>query len=305
MALDLVGYLLNALEPAERDAVEAQLRTNPAAREQLQELEQALVPLAWDAEVDLPSGLVDRTLAQLPLEKPSLAVGWPRRRLAEFAVAAALLLTVTGLVAAWVGRLHGLRDQDGGVIRLVECRDNLQKLFVPLRTYADAHGGHFPNVAVAAESPRNNGLLVYPLLQDSKLLPTDVGYGKGGAGLKEIQAMDAAAYQAWAEKMKGYYAYSLGHKVGGQIVSLKIHEGTPTSLLPLMADMPPANAALGNSPFHGGSGQHVLYADGHVTFAQARDVGFERDDIYVNRGGLVAAGHDWKDAVLSAGAIAP
>ncbi|MEM8873905.1 MAG: hypothetical protein AAGD32_06555 [Planctomycetota bacterium] len=69
---------------------------------------------------------------------------------------------------------------------------------------------------------------------------------------------------------------------------------TMTADMPLVADRNPGGQPLldltvdstsqerkaGNSPNHGGDGQNILYADGHVTFENSPFVGILRDNIY-------------------------
>src|SRR5262245_4004200 len=63
---NLVGYLLNALDPETHREVEARLAADPAARERLDQLRQALEPLEADrAEFEPPAGLAVRTLARV------------------------------------------------------------------------------------------------------------------------------------------------------------------------------------------------------------------------------------------------
>src|SRR5436309_2592869 len=67
----LTGYLLDALDPADRRAVEARLCDDPAARRKLVLLRQSLAPLAADrGDPDPPPGLVARTLARVPEDYP-------------------------------------------------------------------------------------------------------------------------------------------------------------------------------------------------------------------------------------------
>ena len=315
MEHDLLGYALNALDPHDRARVEAHLRANPDAEARLDALRQALEPLSWDRCTSAPRGLADRTLAHVAAAAaPAPALRWPNRRLIELSVAAACLLTVTGLVLVWLAKLHSMRpDREVNEVQLVECRNNLQKLFLPLRSYADLHRGSFPNVAAAAEPPRNVAAIVYPVLHDAKLLTKEHQYACPGSNIdssavttmQEVRAMDPTAFQAWVRSMQGSYAYSLGYTSSGQVMGQRLEEGKPSSLIPLMADIPPANPSYGNSAAHAGHGQHVLYADGHVSFAVSRHVGYNQDDIYLNRAGVVAAGVDWTDAVLSSGSGKP
>jgi hypothetical protein len=49
----------------------------------------------------------------------------------------------------------------------------------------------------------------------------------------------------------------------------------------------------------------VLFVDGSVQFATGRNVGVNRDDIYVNQRGEVAAGRNRFDSVLGASWVHP
>ena len=57
------------------------------------------------------------------------------------------------------------------------------------------------------------------------------------ATLKEVQSMDPGAFQAWLQSMQSSYAYSLGYRNSGQVIGLRLEEGKPSSLIPLMADV--------------------------------------------------------------------
>jgi prepilin-type processing-associated H-X9-DG protein len=322
MEHDFLGYLLGALDRQEHEQVEAYLRGDPDAQRQLAVVRQTLAPLALDRAIEPPTGLAARTLARLPqaavapyttLESPRVTrFALPGRRLIEFAVAAACILTLVGLGALWVARIRGVRPDDVGAVQMVECKNNLQKLFVPLRAYADTHRGEFPNVAAADTSPRNVVALVFPMLKDAKVLPADATIACPMASctpclndLMQVKALDLASLQNWASSMVHTYAYSLGHRSQDKLVGLRLDEGQATSLMPLMADSPPADLSYGNSPDHSGRGQNVLYADGHITFCASRHVGYEQDDIYLNRRNQVAAGIDWRDTVLACGPAIP
>jgi hypothetical protein len=323
MENDYLGYLLNAIEPHARRELEADLGTNPEAQVCLESVRQALAPLALDRSLDPPPGLAQRTLAHVFASPAAAAMAaslepriprfsWPGRRMLELAVAAVCLLTITGLGAVWIARMRGHFTVEPGAVQMVECKSNLQKLMLPLRSFADLHHGEFPNVAAAAASPRNVVALVFPMMQEAKLLTAEAKLGcplacssTRPASLGEIKAMDSDAFLAWADGMQHSYAYSLGYRSNDKIVGMRLDQGKPTSMMPVMADSPPADALRGNSLDHNGKGQHVLYADGHVTFCPTRDVGFQQDDIYLNRAHKVAAGVDWSDTVLASGRVTP
>jgi prepilin-type processing-associated H-X9-DG protein len=110
--------------------------------------------------------------------------------------------------------------------------------------------------------------------------------------------MSEADFDRCAPVLALCYAYSLGYRgPDGTLHGPGDHAQASFSQTPIMADSPPAEGVLSNSINHGGSGQNVLFADGHVTFLPKRTLG-AGDDIFVNRDGQVAAGVDASDIVL-------
>jgi prepilin-type processing-associated H-X9-DG protein len=326
MEKDLLGYALKALEPHEQAAVEAYLHTHPEAQVRLEAMRHALEPLSWDPQEPPAPDLAARTLALLP--PVPIAAGpapgdvllrtWrPTRRLAELVMAASAAVLVVGAVVVWIARAR--QQAPGGEaspVHVVECKANLQKLYIALHAYADLHNRQFPNVAHTLDQPqRNVAGLVYPILYDARLLTPDVsvrcpgavGLGVSPYNLNDVRSMGPGEFDSWAVHLRHSYAYSLGYKgTSGMILSLRLDDGKPMASLPLMADSAPRDPRLGgNSPHHGGLGQNVLYCDGHVAFVTTRNVGLNQDDIYLNRAGKVGAGLDWSDTVLSSSLAVP
>ena len=100
------------------------------------------------------------------------------------------------------------------------------------------------------------------------------------------------------------YAYSLGFRDerSGAYHGPSDNPNS-SSQTPIMADRPPAQGLPHNSINHGGAGQNVLYADGHVKFLTERTHG--GDDIFLNRALEVAAGVDAADIVLGYSSARP
>jgi prepilin-type processing-associated H-X9-DG protein len=324
---NLVGYLLQSLDPETQAQVEGYLHTHPEAQGRLERLRRTLEPLAADGEdVAVPPGLWVRTLAHIAQDrcrKPKTlpfpgsyrdlpaaprptwsqwlgsGASWLRR--ADVVVAAVLLLAVTGLGVTW---LVGARGNQ----QMLACQNNLRQFYQSLRSYSDHHDNQFP--LVEAHPPRNVAGIFVPILNDAGLLSsaTSVSCGSAAApvrspSLEELEEMRRDRpdeFDSLIHNLAGCYAYSLGYGTPNFHSGLRSDEG---ERLPLMADRPAyrdSRVAPGNSPNHAGRGQNVLFVDGSVDFAKVRNVGVNRDDIYVNQRGEVAAGRNRFDSVLGA-----
>lgn len=316
---NLVGYLLKALDADEQRTVEMQLSDHPEAQRRLEHLRRRLDLLACDAvDADPPDGLWVRTLAAIaehkcrdlpraPLARPEAAVAgraWWRR--ADLLVAAALLLIVGGVGATW---LIAARDRE----RLVACKDNLRRFHYALWNYSEDHDGRFPEVG--SQAPTNVAGIFVPILNDAGVLPSSITLGCPGpegpttsppptlTELNELYRTNPMAFSATASTLGGCYAYSLGYREGDGPAAR--HRGLTAQMdkrLPILADRPPAPStpdfAQANSPNHGGRGQNVLFIGGNVEFCTTRDVGLDRDDIFLNRERQPRAGLGPRDTVL-------
>jgi prepilin-type processing-associated H-X9-DG protein len=316
---NLIGYLLEALDEDAMAQVAAQLQANQETRWRLEQLRPALEPLHADQEdPPPPHALAVRTIARvaefccLDLSHAPAAVSRsePRRswwRRADLVVAASLLLMVGGLGLPALYRLH--HPQMGPTI--VECQNNLRVFNNALQTYHDQHRT-FPSVV--SERPRDAAGMVVPILANAGVLrePASVRCPGNGPGfscpltLDQARALAPDEFFRQAGNLVPSYAYSLGHRdEEGNYYGPRVPEGQQASDFPLMADGPPLESGSGNSMNHGGAGQNVLFADGHVRFVTLRTVGFQNDDIYVNKANKVAAGLDPFDTVLGPSAAKP
>jgi prepilin-type processing-associated H-X9-DG protein len=126
--------------------------------------------------------------------------------------------------------------------------------------------------------------------------------GVGGAvscpfSLDGLRKMSDTEFALHSQSLSLCYAYSLGYRdAGGMLRGPGDSNESTFSQTPIMADRPPAEGVKLNSINHGGNGQNVLFADGHVQFIKGREFG--SDDIFLNRASLVAAGLDAADVVL-------
>lgn len=321
MKPDLVGYLWNLLEPAERRQVEEALRADPELRRELDDLRRALGFLdeARDAAPAPPPGLADRTLAfvdaanpslpSLPRSAPGAAFGgsggrsWWRRL--DVAVAASMALTLLGVMIPGV---FALRAQSGRI----ECQHHLRSLGDGLSAYASQRGS-YPDVA-SANAPRPVAGLVIPMLLDAGVLSSpDLGNcpatawatSAGPWTMRELRWLSGERFERVAVRLLPGYAYSLGFRddAGRVRPCDAMMEDRASPFVAVLADAPDVPASEGNSPNHQGLGQNILFLDGAVRFQTSRTVG--RDDVYLNRARQVGAGLGCADSVLGTSASAP
>jgi prepilin-type processing-associated H-X9-DG protein len=313
-----LGYLLNALDTVTHRRVEKYLDAHPECEPHLEALRQALQPLEWDRdEEDPPPGLALRTLQRVeeyesrrlpqappePSRPPGPGRTWWRR--ADVCVAASVGLFALLLLPP---ALNHVRKQH----QIAACQNNLAVLGRALHTYSDTHHGKFPNVA-DERPPYNVAGMVVPVLFESGALSPDCDIRCPGdrptpavaLAANQLKALPINEFQDKLPFLAGSYAYSLGYRQGEAVQGLHKDAEQPQALSPLLADAPLLPLSESNSANHGGSGQNVLYMDGHVAFCTHRLVGYLRDDIYRSRANKVEAGVNRYDAVLGQSASCP
>jgi hypothetical protein len=319
MEENIAGYLLNALDREAHEEVARHLQSHPELRDQVESLQHTLNTLAIDRDNPMPPpGLKYaalariaeyrcRTLPQAPKPLPSQVIsrrrGWRR---ADVAIAACLLITVTGVGIPGLASLYHHE-------RIVACKDNLRRWHASLVGYSDTHKGDFPRVD--ADPTFNFAGSYVTSLGDSFALPSDISVGCPGNGKhkpnwvspQELAAMQATQegrdqYQALMKTMGGCYAYSLGYRESGEggrnLFGLRNDSG---DRLPIMSDKPPCAddpCPNRNSLNHGGGGQNVLFIGGNVNYYPTRNVGLGGDDIFSNKQNRMAAGIGLTDSVL-------
>ncbi|MCS6851690.1 MAG: hypothetical protein NZ700_11045 [Gemmataceae bacterium] len=319
MDIDLVGYLLRALDPDAEQRVEAHVQSHPEAQRQLELLRRALEPLAADSgDFNPPPGLAVRTLARvaeyrcrelttIPIPVATVPVSrtpaiWRRP---DLLVAAVLLVAIVGLgvpkVVQWQGES-----------RRIECANNLRKFSVVLTSYSRLHHGEYP--AITDEPTRNYAGLYLPILNEagvageyvSTSCPANGPYRYDPTLLRNLAGLTPDELRERARQLGGCYAYTLGYRdAEGRHHPLRSDPTDPeNNHIPLMADKPVREGegagARQLSVNHRG-GQNVLYIGGHVRFCTAPRVGVKGDHIYLNDQHEPRAGrHRW-DSVLGLG----
>lgn len=290
----LLGYALNALDPADRRAVEVRLCDDPAARRRLELLRRSLAPLAADRDIpEPPPGLVARTLERiLPVAagfsprgrglKPAAtndacmpSPGWRR---ADVFIAVSILVLIGGLAVSGVTRLHHKQQ-------VTTCKDNLRQSYASLVGFAGNHDNQFP--MINEQPPRNFARAYVPILAEGGWLPDGV------APVCPVVVRPAD------QPGNTGYAYTLGYRDrSGVLHGLQLSPGDEDiDYLPLMADLPAAASHQ--------TGQNVLFLNGNVRFCTTSKAGVNGDEIYLNQRSQLAAGLHRRDTVLGDGDCSP
>jgi hypothetical protein len=314
---NLIGYLLDALDPPDKDQVEEQLRSNPQTRLHLELYRRALAPLAADAEQpEPPRHLAVGALARIAEHQcrglppapppPRASVPFPRwLRRPDLAVAASLLILLGGLAVPAIVQLWGRSG-------IQACQNNLEHYYRALQTYASTHNGKFPQID--DQGPRSFAGSFVSHLHESGLSPQAYLACAPGQSIglcpriEEVEKLreqpDSAEFERRARELAGNYAYTLGYRnANGAVVGLNQQDD---QYQPIMADHWWMNGQSGeNSPNHGGKGQNVLYLNGSVGWHTTPKVGHANDHIYLNRDGKVEAGVGPDDTVLGSGEASP
>jgi hypothetical protein len=302
---DLVGYLVDALEPHEKMAVESQLGRDGALQKDLEVLRRKLAVLEADhLHYDPPLGLAERTCefvaSRIDVALAPPAPPRPRWRIIDFAVAAAVFLAASTL---FLPKLQ----QSRFAAQVTGCQNNLQALGRSLAQFAHLNDGRFPVLVqgdrqlpagVYATRLSQHGLLTEPQVVVCPSSPqADQQGGFHVPGLQEVENAPADQLVDLFRAMGGSYGYNLGYLSDGRYQPTK---NLQRSTFALMADAPDVEKSRGQlSSFnHGRGGQNVLFEDGHVRFLTTCTADGCRDHIYLNDEGEPTAGVHRDDAVI-------
>ena len=306
MREQLIGYLLDALDPAEHETVEVHLSRDPQLKRELELISRALAPLeAGKGHFDPPQGLAERTCefvirqTQITIAPPEPALARGHWRVADFVVAAGIFFAATML-------FFPAMNQSRFAARLSGCQDNLRKIGTALTDYSVLHNGYFPDVAVEGANSAA-GIYASKLFEQGFLDGSNVIVCPASSlaeqviefrvpTLAEIQAARGAQLARLHEQMGGSYGYNLGYVSDGEYRPTK-NLRRPT--FALMSDAPRSQAPY-YSLNHQGYGQNVLFEDLHVQYLTTCKAHGCDDDIFVNDSGQVAPGLHLHDAVIGA-----
>ncbi len=312
MREDLIGYLLHALEPAERAQVETELGRDPELKRELQLLERSLLPLAGDREgYAPPMGLASRCCEYVATQgkvrrAPPVAPPTSRWRMSDLAVAAGVFLAATLLF--WPAM-----NQSRYAARVRGCQNNMRQIGLALQSYSDAHPGKLPAIH-SRHTLNRSGLYAVILLQNNLLGEQRLIICPGSKLAEDVENFDVPT---WAEleaaapaeqlrmvkTMGGSYGFSLGYRQEDGEHSPPLALGRSTHVI--LADAPSRDHQDRMSGNHGACGQNLLFEDFHVEYVTGCRTRACRDHIFENRNGEQAAGLDRDDVVIGPSEASP
>jgi len=317
---ELIGYLVDALGPTERDAVELYLHSEPAASARLNRLNRLLAPLEADrGPISVPAGLADRAISRLEvhlakeeslaeavrsalcepapadeaLAVPVAARPLPRaprdapetravggRFRPDLIVGFAIAFITVGLLFSAVGKLRARNE-------MLACQNTLRTTHVALAGYADANDNRYPQIDADATADS-----FVSALASAGQVPPD--FRPVCPACSRASLTESAAAVG--------YTYTLGYRTPAkELIGPRrpLNRSEEHDLLPISADYPAAGAAPAAGPLCPHSnGMNVLYAGGNVRFTTSPLVGPEGDHIFQDIYGHVGAGANRGDVVL-------
>ena len=318
---DYLGYLLNAVEDAERERISRRATADPIVAHELAVLRRALEPLTQDQEqFDPPAGLATRTCALVerrardrlvePVREPA---GGGRSHGAWRLVDAAVAM---GLVAALALLFFPALLHSRNTANLQACQNNLTKMHAGLMKHANLHGGLLPVVPDKGNEAAA-GIYAVRLLHDGFMddaKPSDFLCASSPWGPKtesfrvptraELAAASGDKLREMQRTMGGSYGYTLGHYVGDKYVPTR---NRARGRFVLMADAfdQDRDAASGCSSNHGGSGQNVLFEDGRVLYLTTSRIDGASEDFFRNDKNAISAGLHADDSVVVHSGVGP
>lgn len=304
----LLGYLIGALDSAERTEVEKRLSVDPTLAHDLKVLRRSLAPLDCALEVhEPPGGLATRTCRLIALRRSALPLSEPLTSrgqwgLVDFLVAAGIFVAATLLLFPALARSR----QDA---RRLACQSNLKRVGEAIFQYSQLQRGYLP--FVPEQGPLSVAGIYGPLLLDHGFLDNPgvllcpASARKEPIEIPKIGELELASgdeLRAMQARMGGDFGYLFPYVDNDGVYTGHRNLGRET--LPIAADAPQRDGGAG-STIHGCNGQNVLFGDGRVVFLTTCWVCEQADHMFENALGHVGAGIGENDAVLGRSADRP
>jgi hypothetical protein len=316
MRSELLGYLLDALEPSEQRQLENELRNNHQLRDDLEVLRRGLLCLeADDKHYDAPPGLAHRTINTLFVDR---AVSTPGPATTADAVSLSPrttreppattrrwrfvdMVTAAGILVAAMAVVVPAINQSRIAAQRVACKDNLKDIYTGVATYVDRHkdlpiadaSGKFAVAGIVGPRLHSAGYLSDPRSLFCPVSELDCNVSEYPT-LERVQAASGDELARLYKTIGGSYAHLVGHKKAGRYRRPSSLNG---GITPIAADLSDKNGQF--QPRHGWATNNVLMNDGQTLTLHSSSIPGLRDkDIYRNDAGLRAAGLSEEDKVL-------
>jgi prepilin-type processing-associated H-X9-DG protein len=228
-------------------------------------------------------------------------------------------LVAMGIVAvlAAVRRTRASNDR-------VRCAHYLKPIGFAMLLYSNENDGHLPRTMYVpgetvkpvwgtgtsardpfqADGPRNDVSAIFFLLARTQDITSEIFVCPSSDGVKDTYGggINSSIKQSNFTDVRRNLSYSIQNPYpsDGAIPSTdKTWWRCPMPAgFAIASDINPG-PGFANSRNHGGDGQNVLFADGHVEFVTSPFVGINRDNIFTNKKGqVVASPVDASDSVL-------
>lgn len=333
--VDLIGYLLGALDPDEAARVAARIDRDPLLRDEADRLYASLpkTEATWGSELP-PPGLAERTMAALeqfadsPAAAALSAAGAPAP-VGPLAVEPVPTSTVSSnTVSASDGGTSGFGSRSWGLqdwiavtamtallaslavpalinsrhqAQLTACRNNLRTVGRAIGDYADIHRGRMP--VGEPGSPFETVGAYAPILAAESLIRDDDLICPSSSFKNEVGTFRIPTAEQLIRMKPDALAYM--QRVMGGSYGFTLGYAIDGAVQELKREGNPFRVVMADRPEGGdlavahGNGMNVLFDDGHCAFLHLDSPSLLDPQLFVNRIGAVAPGLDQDDSVIA------
>ena len=326
---EILAYLLDDLDPDQRQRIEHHLQHDPTWQHEYEKLKQCLeahkdppekTPCPPQDLVNKTCKLVQDSAIRAPVKVQSACLsevrdnaGDKNRRwsMLDVVVAGAVLIAVGALLMPAI--MESRRSA-----RRLQCQNNLREIATALHNYQETnrqglpHIGYHDNAGLFVVTLADSGVisreeLTHLLVCPSTKLAENVFHGNTVMRIptrQELAELDGKSLAALQKVMAGSYAYQFGYIDEEETYQPMPFVGRRDS--PMLADRPSVSANGWQSSNHGDCGQNIVGQDCSVTFtsrckSEKGSVGHP----FLNDAGQHAAGRDVHDSVLGRSEATP